>query len=262
MADEQLVGWNSRLPGNSGPSILYVVLWAHALMAIALAIVGSSPSNALSGRPRCRARPGRSTRGLGDALGRALGDSSLTLLAWSPTREQYLDERGNPAALPVDVPNRAVTRIERQGEPLAVLIHDSALLEDPGLVNAVVAAVRLTIDNEQLQAAIEKQLAEVAASRSRIMAAGDAERRRIERDLHDGAQQRLVTIALALRLAESRVRRLRSAKSRPCSRRPSKRSARQSTSCAILPTAFIRRSSASPVSQLHSSRWSTDHPCP
>ena len=83
--------------------------------------------------------------------------------------------------------------IERHGRPVAVLVHDSALLEDPGLVNAVVAAVRLTLDNEQLQGGVEAQLAEVAASRARIVAAADEERRRIERDLHDGAQQRLVT---------------------------------------------------------------------
>ena len=98
-----------------------------------------------------------------------------------------------------------MTHIERHGEPVAVLVHDSALLEDPGLVNAVVAAVRLTIDNEQLQAELEEQLAEVAASRARIVAAADEERRRIERDLHDGAQQRLVAVALALRLAETRL---------------------------------------------------------
>nr|MDQ3642511.1 histidine kinase [Actinomycetota bacterium] len=73
-----------------------------------------------------------------------------------------------------------------------------------GLINAVVAAVRLTIDNEQLQAEIEAQLAEVAASRARIVAAGDAERRRIERDLHDGAQQGLVTLALSLQTVADR----------------------------------------------------------
>jgi signal transduction histidine kinase len=107
--------------------------------------------------------------------------------------------------MPVSASGRALTRIERRGQPVAALVHDAALLEDPGLVNAVVAAVRLTLDNEQLQSELESQLAEVAASRARIVAAGDEERRRIERDLHDGAQQRLVTIALALRLAETRL---------------------------------------------------------
>ena len=98
-----------------------------------------------------------------------------------------------------------MTLVEQDGTPLAALVHDEALLEDPGLVSAVAAAVRLTADNERLRGELQRQLAEVAASRSRIVAAGDDERRRIERDLHDGAQQRLVTIALALRLTEARM---------------------------------------------------------
>ena len=88
---------------------------------------------------------------------------------------------------------------------MAALVHDPALLEDPGLINGVLAAVRLTADNERLRDEVDRQLIEVAASRSRILDAGDAERRRIERDLHDGAQQRLVTIGLALRLTEARL---------------------------------------------------------
>jgi len=88
---------------------------------------------------------------------------------------------------------------------VAALVHDPALLEDPGLINGVLAAVRLTADNERLRDEVDRQLIEVAASRSRILDAGDAERRRIERDLHDGAQQRLVTIGLALRLTEARL---------------------------------------------------------
>ncbi|HEY4608829.1 MAG TPA: histidine kinase, partial [Ilumatobacteraceae bacterium] len=101
--------------------------------------------------------------------------------------------------------HRATTVIEREGEPFALLVHDEALLEDPGLVNAVVAAIRLTSDNELLQCELRAQLAEVAASRSRIMEAGDLERQKIERNLHDGAQQRLVTTALSLRLAEAQL---------------------------------------------------------
>ena len=143
---------------------------------------------------------------LGDALARALGDPSLVLLGWSAAAGCYVDPTtGRQVPGTVSAPGRALTRIERRGRPVAALVHDAALLEDPGLVNAVVAAVRLTLDNEQLQSELESQLAAVAASRARIVAAGDEERRRIERDLHDGAQQRLVTIALALRLAETRL---------------------------------------------------------
>ena len=142
---------------------------------------------------------------LGEALRSALGDPSLELVAWEPTEHAYVGEGGRRLALPISEPGRAATLIEQDGAPLAALVHDEALLEDPGLVSAVAAAVRLTADNERLRGELQSQLAEVAASRSRIVAAGDAERRRIERDLHDGAQQRLVTIALALRLTEARM---------------------------------------------------------
>ena len=207
VAYEYVIGWNAEINAATGLRIFYVVWWAHAGVAIALAwgLLRLRRSRSavvdLVAELGHDAPPAR----LGDALSRALGDASLTLLPWSAEAGSYVDDSSRPVELPVDQPNRAVTRIERRGEPVAALAHDIALLEDPGLVNAVVAAVRLTIDNEQLQAEIEAQLAEVAASRSRIVAAGDVERRRIERDLHDGAQQRLVTIALALRLAETRL---------------------------------------------------------
>jgi len=207
VAYEYVIGWNADIPAVAGVRISYVTEWARAGVGVALA----------AGLVRLRrtrsevvdlvaelgqdAPPAR----LESALGRALGDSTLTLLPWSAAAGRYVDDEGCPVDLSAEPPGRAVTRIENRGEPVAAIVHDIALLEDPGLVNAVVAAVRLTIDNEQLQAELETQLAEVAASRSRILAAGDAERRRIERDLHDGAQQRLVTIALALRLAESRL---------------------------------------------------------
>jgi signal transduction histidine kinase len=103
--------------------------------------------------------------------------------------------------LPLDGEDRAVLRIERDGIPVAVIVHDHALEQDPGLVAAVSAAVRLTVENERLTARVESQLEDVRASRARIVEAGDAERKRVERDLHDGAQQRLVSVMLALRLA-------------------------------------------------------------
>jgi len=206
VAYEQLIGWNARVPGGRGLRIFYIVSWSHAAMAVALAVGLLRLRHTRSAVVDLVAELGQDAppSRLGEALSRALGDPSLRLLAWSADGH-YVDDHGRRAEPPNDDPNRAITRIERQGEPIAVLVHDRALLEDPGLVNAVVAAVRLTIDNEHLQAEIQNQLAEVAASRSRIMAAGDAERRRIERDLHDGAQQRLVTIALALRLADARL---------------------------------------------------------
>jgi signal transduction histidine kinase len=92
------------------------------------------------------------------------------------------------------------TPIESDGRTAAIILHDAALAEDPGLVGAIAAAARLAIDNERLSSELEAQLAEVRDSRVRIVEGADAERRRIERDLHDGAQQRLVAIAISLRM--------------------------------------------------------------
>jgi signal transduction histidine kinase len=88
---------------------------------------------------------------------------------------------------------------------VAVLVHDPAIGEQQDLVRSVAAAARLAIDNERLAAEVRTQLDEVHASRARIVAAADAERRRVERDLHDGAQQQLVTLALTLQVARSQV---------------------------------------------------------
>ena len=100
--------------------------------------------------------------------------------------------------------NRAVTLVTARGEEVAALVHDPALLDEPALVESVRATAGLVLENERLAAEVRAQLAEVRASRARIVAATDAERRRIERNLHDGAQQRLVTLSLELGLAASR----------------------------------------------------------
>jgi len=102
--------------------------------------------------------------------------------------------------MPTPDSRTAVTVLETDGAPTAALLHDPALLEDPGLVAAVAAALRLTVENQRLQGEVERQLDEVRASRVRIVEAADAERRAVERDLHDGAQQRLVSIDLSLQL--------------------------------------------------------------
>ena len=138
---------------------------------------------------------------LREALSHALGDPSLRVGYWAPAMGVYEAADGSHMPLPLDGEDRAVLRIERDGSPVAVIVHDRALEQDPGLVAAVGAAVKLTVENERLTARVETQLEEVRASRARIVEAGDAERKRVERDLHDGAQQRLVSLMLALRLA-------------------------------------------------------------
>jgi signal transduction histidine kinase len=142
-------------------------------------------------------------RHLRDALASALGDPTLELLSWSAERGAYVASDGSPVSLPEPTAARAVSILEGDRGTIGALVHDPHLLDDPGLVASVVAATRLAVENEQLHAEVEAQLAEVQASRARIVTAGDAERRRLERDLHDGAQQRLVALALALRRAQA-----------------------------------------------------------
>ena len=142
---------------------------------------------------------------LRDALANALGDPSLQLAYWSPVQDRFVDASGERVELPDEGTGQAVTMLERDGVPAAAIIHDAILLEEPGLVASVASAMRLAVENDRLTAAVEDQLTEVRASRARIVAAGDAERQRLERDLHDGAQQRLVALTLALRLASTRL---------------------------------------------------------
>ena len=142
--------------------------------------------------------------GLRDTLARALRDPTLVLAFPGPSGEGYVDPDGQPVALPGPTDQeRGVARLERDGEALAALVYDPAIeREDPGRIAAVGSMARLALENERLAAQVRAQLEEVRASRARIVEAADAERRRIERDLHDGAQQRLV--ALAMRLDQAR----------------------------------------------------------
>jgi signal transduction histidine kinase len=142
---------------------------------------------------------------LRDALGRALGDASLELAYWLPSQGRYVDSDGLPVELPDGEEGRLATVVERDDEPVAALVHDAALRENAELVDSVCAAAAMTLENERLRAELLAKLAELHASRARLVEATDAERRRIERDLHDGTQQRLVSIAMTLGLAESKL---------------------------------------------------------
>jgi signal transduction histidine kinase len=139
---------------------------------------------------------------LRERLANVLGDPTVDV-AYRLGDGRYVDAAGRPLELPRG-PERAITLVTVRGEEVAALVHDPALLDEPALVEAVRATAGLVLENERLAAAVHAQLAEVRASRTRIVAATDAERRRIERNLHDGAQQRLVTLSLALGLAAAR----------------------------------------------------------
>jgi signal transduction histidine kinase len=143
---------------------------------------------------------------LREALARALHDPSLSLAYWLPEQGRYVDLEGRRVELPGDgFPEMAATIVERDGRRVAALVHDVSLRDDPELVHAVGAAAGLALENERLQAELRANLDELRASRARIVEAADAERRRLERDLHDGTQQRLVSVSMALGLAESKL---------------------------------------------------------
>jgi signal transduction histidine kinase len=149
----------------------------------------------------------RQAMSLDDALARTLHDPSLELAYWIPARSEFVDAAGRPISLPPEGSERTVTMVEREGAPLAAIIHDRSLLDEPSLIRGASAAAGLAIDNERLQAEVRAKLADVQASRARIVEAGDAERRRVERNLHDGAQQRLVTLSLAVGLLKEQLAR-------------------------------------------------------
>jgi signal transduction histidine kinase len=142
--------------------------------------------------------------GLREMLARSLGDPDLQVAYPLGEPERLVDATGAAVDLAKRA-GRAVTPLTRREQTVALLSHRPGLLDDPAIVDEVIAATRLAVDNERLQAEVLAQLQELRASRVRIVTTGDAERQRLERDLHDGAQQRLVGLALALRLARARL---------------------------------------------------------
>ena len=156
----------------------------------------------LVGRVSQAPRPGE----LRDALAQALEDPTLDLAYQLPDDHRWVDADGRPMELPAEGSGRTATRVERDGECIAAIVHDAALGEDHGHVDAVGAAALLSIQNERLDAELRAKVEELRDSRRRMLRIGLEERRRLERDLHDGAQQRLVSMALNLRLARSRLR--------------------------------------------------------
>ncbi|MGB6617112.1 MAG: hypothetical protein WBE95_23735, partial [Trebonia sp.] len=131
-------------------------------------------------------------------LARVIGDPALEVGYWLPEAGTFADASGGTLTLPGAGSDRSATVIERDGRPAAVLIHDSAVLSDQALLDAVAAAVQLESANARLHAEVRAQIAELAASRLRILEAGDQARQRLERRLHDGAGRRLAELQKTL----------------------------------------------------------------
>jgi signal transduction histidine kinase len=142
---------------------------------------------------------------LRNALAGALRDPSLTLAYWLPQFGSWADVDGRPVALAELGAGRATTLLEHKGRNVAALVHDPSLVDEPELLEGVAAAAAIALENARLNVELRAQLDELRGSRARIVEAGDTERRRLERNLHDGAQQRLVGVALQLRLLQRRI---------------------------------------------------------
>jgi signal transduction histidine kinase len=181
--------------------------WAARAVALAL------PFSFLLGMAQGRLLSGDAARdllgGLGhdtasaadtrDVLARALDDPTLRLAIWLPESRRYIDAEGATIQISEDRSEQAIWQVSTNGQPLALIIHDPALDAQPDLAKAATNACRVSLENARLEARLWASIRELRDSRERIVSAADAERRRIERDLHDGTQLRL--IALQLRLA-------------------------------------------------------------
>jgi signal transduction histidine kinase len=181
---------------------------------IAVALVATVPFGFLAGLLRSRLAQGAALSALiarvGDlpaegalraALAEALGDPSLALAYWLPESSRFVDAMGHP----VTVAGPGWTEVELGGRRIAAIAHDPALSEEPQLVRTAGAAAALALENQRLAAELRARIEDLRASRARLVEAGDAERRRLERDLHDGAQSRLVALALKLKLARMKL---------------------------------------------------------
>jgi len=186
-------------------------LWLAEIVAIALVAAGVTWERVRARRTRTAlarlvvdlgASP--SVGGLRERLAETLADPSLQLLYSRDDGDGWIDAEGR-ASLPPTDSDRETTPIVAAGHEIATVTHRRGLLDDPALAEEIAAAARLALEHERLHASRRAHLAELRASRARIVATADAERRRLEHDLHDGAQQRLVTLALAVRLTRRRL---------------------------------------------------------
>jgi len=181
---------------------------------LAAALVATVPFGFLAGLLRSRlaqaAAVAELVRRLGEApepgalraaLAEALGDPSLALAYWLAESERFVDAEGRTMTLR----DRAWTEVELNRRRVGAIVHHASLADEPELVAAAGAAAALALENQRLAAELRARIDELRSSRARLVEAGDAERRRLERDLHDGAQSRMVALAMKLRLARRRA---------------------------------------------------------
>jgi signal transduction histidine kinase len=184
----QAAGWAGRAVVVALPFSFLVGMVMGRLLA------GNASRDLLASLSNERA----SRAGIRDILARALDDPSLILAVWLPESHRYVDAAGAATQIPEEGSGSSSWQVDKDGEPLALIIHDSALDDQPELAKAAVAACRLSLENARLETRLWASVRELRDFRERAVSAADAERRRIERDLHDGTHQRLVALQLKL----------------------------------------------------------------
>jgi signal transduction histidine kinase len=181
--------------------------WAYGFL-LALLLASVFAGIALK-RMLAQLGPDASATRLRSVLADALYDPSLELgfrIGSDGGDRSFVDSRGR-WIVPAHVGSgRTATPVEKDGQTVAVIVHDDGLNRDPELVRSAGRVLQLAVQNDRLERDLESAVAELWASRSRIASARDAERRRIERDLHDGAQQRLVALRIKLELLGESIR--------------------------------------------------------
>lgn len=178
---------------------------ALAPLAFVLGLLRARLGRSAAGGLLVDLRDGTSPGDLEDALARALRDPSLRLAYWLPEFGSYADLEGRAVQLPGPEDQHGVTLIERGGSRIAAIVHDPALQDESELLEAVTAGAGMALENARLQAEQQAHLEELRGSRARIVDAGRRERQRLERNLHDGAQQRLIALSLELSLLEEKL---------------------------------------------------------
>jgi signal transduction histidine kinase len=190
---------------------------SQTLLTLTLAVLAAVPLAFLGGLLRSRLarvavgdllvglRDNPSADEVRQALASSLRDPSLDLVFWLPDFGTYADLSGRAVELPGPGEGRAVTPIDTAGVHRAAVLHDPALVQEPELLEAAIAAASITLENAQLHVELRARLEELRGSRARIVEAGRLERQRLERNLHDGAQQRLLALSLQVSLLEKRL---------------------------------------------------------
>jgi signal transduction histidine kinase len=173
--------------------LLAGLLWGRWTQAAVTKLVVDLGGDAEAGTLRAR-------------LAHALGDRSLVIGYWLREVGGYVDEGGNAVGLPAAGSGRAVTVVEQDGERIAALVHDAAVLDDPGLADSVALAARIALSNVRLQAEVRRRVTELDTSRRRILVAGDVQRRRLREQLQAGAGRRLTGARDILDLAVREAR--------------------------------------------------------